>query len=133
MDIPQALNSISRAVELADKLRKLAAKSQNVELVEVITELRLELAGSKNALADVTEKVAALKNEARRLREYIQKLEVTSQLDAELIVKGSLYYKLNGEGPYCNGCYDTKKQLVRMNNLMNVGYKCPACRSFCSK
>jgi len=36
------------------------------------------VAGSKNALADVTKKVATLKNEARRLREYIQKLEVTS-------------------------------------------------------
>ena len=69
MDIPQAINGLSRSLGIADRLRQLAVKANNLELVEVVTELRVELANSKNALADAVEELAKLKNENSELKQ----------------------------------------------------------------
>lgn len=133
MDIPQAVNSVSRSLELMDRLRSLATKANNIELVEIITELRVELAKSKNALADAVEEVAALKDAKTKLEQQVKALSDSSKATEQLVVRNGLYYKANGDGPFCTGCFDNNKKVIRMNNLVNAGYKCPVCKSFVSR
>lgn len=130
MDIPQALNSITRAADLAERVRNIAKKAQNIELVEVMTELRIELANSKNSLADATEEVASLKNRNRDLEAKVENLEKASQ--EKLILKNNAYYTEGGTDPICVTCYDTKKQKVHLVSHGGVGsheYRCGHCKN----
>lgn len=126
MDIPQALNSITRAADLAERARKVAHQVRNIDLVEAIAELRMELVKSKSALADAGEKVTALKEDNARLKKRVQKLELAAKESVQFI--NDMYYTLEGDGPYCTGCFDSKTEFHRAVRHAVGYYRCPVCK-----
>lgn len=117
------IEGINTSIEIFKKLKEVNEKIKNVEIQMLIADLGLELAEIKNDLAE-------LLNENRELKDKIKNL--TSKNEDILEFKNGYYFKGNGEGPFCPGCYDSKKEVFRLveNNrhFSAFGkYKCPVC------
>ncbi|QDU47532.1 hypothetical protein Mal52_60670 [Symmachiella dynata] len=62
-------------------------------------------------------------------------LKKNDELPLEVLLRDGVYYKLDGNGPYCTGCYDEKLKLIRVNTLPDrfhqrfAKYKCPVCKA----
>lgn len=118
------VGGIGNAIKLAVKAKELADQLKNLEMKAVIVDLQGEL-------LDLKEQVLELRTENVQLKE-----EAAKRLaPPELVVKNNLYYKPNGEGPFCTGCQDTRGQLVRLTEyekrLQRLAGKwhCPSCKT----
>ena len=131
MDIPQALNGISRGLDIAERMRKFATQANNLEIVEFATELRVELSSSKNALADAIEEIADLKTENLRLKTEIDKTNKISKAKETLVLKNGVYYEKDDTGPYCPVCWverQVKMPVSPSRMSMGKGFVCSYCR-----
>jgi SMC interacting uncharacterized protein involved in chromosome segregation len=131
MDIPQALNGISRGLDIAERMRKFALQANNLEIVEFATELRVELSSSKNSLADAIEEIAGLKTENLRLRTEIDTLNKISKTRETLVLKNGVYYEKDDTGPYCPVCWVERqaKMPVSPSRLRREkGFVCSYCK-----
>lgn len=103
-------------METIDRLKNVAEKSKNVDLLEEIAKLRV------NALE--------LQNENFRLKEEIYKLKQDAIQDVELIYDNPVYYKkddLEKNDAYCTGCWDMRRKLIRVHRQRDKSWKCPIC------
>lgn len=117
------MESINLSMEIYKKLKEVDEKVKNVEMRMLIADLGIELAEIKNSFAD-------LMNENRELKDEISLLKLKKE--EELIFKDGYYFKVNGEGPFCQGCYDKEKSRIRLTenpkHFDAFGkYKCPIC------
>ncbi|MBE6444931.1 MAG: hypothetical protein E7019_02590 [Alphaproteobacteria bacterium] len=98
--------NIETAIEIADKLKDLELKETVLNLKEQILSIREENISLKELIASNNQK-------------------------ENLIYKNNMYWKKlddgSEDGPYCSGCYDTKKTLVRMH-VHPRGNICPSCK-----
>jgi len=122
------ISSVSTAISLAKRLNEIGKNIQDAEFKNLLADLSLELADVKLRLADVMGENADLKREILSLRNQ-------SQPQKKLLAKNNMYYDESGDGPFCTGCYDIKKQLVRLvkqsEPFNELGeYKCPGCGEF---
>jgi hypothetical protein len=131
MDIPQAINGISRGLDIANKIKRLATQANNLELVEFATDLRVELSKSKNALADATEEIASLKKKNLEMQSENDRLIDAQKTKETLILKDGVYYGPNETGPYCPGCQAKNGTLTPLvpGTLRHIKYKCPNCHA----
>jgi Predicted nucleotide-binding protein containing TIR-like domain len=58
----------------------------------------------------------------------------TPSQSSEVIVKDGVYFKQDGDGPFCTGCYDSKKELIRISALSRdfhsiARWRCPVCKA----
>lgn len=130
-DLTTAVRGVSAGIDAVKKLTDLALKTQNIELQETTLQLREQLLSVKETLLDTREEATALREENSQLKEKIRQLEVGLPKE-EMSLKEGLYYKDNGDGPFCTACYDSKKQAIRvadMPSAMQVlgTHKCPVC------
>lgn len=120
MDI---LGGIGDAISLALKAKQLADRLKNLELKEVVVDLQ-------SRLIDLKEQIVALREENIQLKADAKKL----QLPPELIVKDGVYFRADGDGPFCTGCYDAGGKLHRLAEQSGLyrkisKWKCPVCKS----
>ena len=52
--------------------------------------------------------------------------------ESEVLVRGDVYYKQDGDGPFCTACYDTDRKLIRLpemgQHFQAFGkYRCNVC------
>ena len=83
----------------------------------------------KNAFLHVERDVLTLENEVLRLRNTSQKSPTTN---LALLFERSCYWKQVGdqkEGPYCQVCWDTKQQLVHLQQDEEKGWQCKVCNN----
>jgi chromosome segregation ATPase len=117
------------------KLTELAFKTQNIELQEGILSLREKLAEAKEALLNAKEEITAYKEENAEIKQKIKtlekELETLKNPEYKVIFKKGLYYKENGEGGYCTGCYDNNKKLINVIELPGGldMKRCPVCKA----
>ncbi|UTR11055.1 hypothetical protein MM300_01600 [Evansella sp. LMS18] len=88
-------------------------------------------------ILEVQEKAMDLQNENEELKKEIQKLKDNKELGEKLSFKGHVYYLNNKEEPYCSGCWDKEKELIRMHIFKPYSIsdraRCPSCSQVVSK
>lgn len=83
----------------------------------------------------------ALRESNERLQEEVNRLKIENESmrksvpSKDVVLKDGIYYTQSGDGPFCTGCYDVKRQLVRLTrvprSLETFGkFKCPSCKEF---
>ena len=130
-EISGAIRAIATSIELVQKAAQLAGKTRNVELIEAITDLRMELSQAKIAAANANERIADLLQENQKLEKRLVAIQVSEEKKLVIGVDG-LYYTPEGEGPFCTGCYDNKGKTIRVTKqtgaFRRMGeYRCPVC------
>jgi hypothetical protein len=123
--ISTILSSIKTAIDIAK-----AIKESDVSLEKA--EFKLKLAELISALADakiqVTEVQQALSEKDAEILVLNEKLSIKKRLKWE-----QPYYWLveDGEkdGPFCQNCYDKKKELIRLQGNGEGYWECKACKN----
>jgi hypothetical protein len=115
------ISSISGAISLIAKAKTLADKTKDLELKEAIVDLQGQLIDLKSQIVE--------------LREENEKLKQAAATPSEVAIKDGVYFKRNGEGPFCTACYDSKRLLSRLTELgashrVMGKWKCPVCRVY---
>ena len=105
----------------APQLVILAKAINNIELIELTNDLRLEVATIKGTLAEAID-------ENRRLKTQLNKKDAG---DPEC--RDGLYW-FGEDGPYCTGCFDKSRSKIRLSkmpsNFSTFGkWRCPSCRA----
>lgn len=104
---------------LVDKVKEVAALVQqlgNIELYRTILDLQ------KDALDSEDEK--------RKLRDQVLALEEEVRIKGQLAARDNVYWLGDGqEGPFCTGCKDSGKRLIRLHDhdLEGIVWRCPVC------
>src|SRR5262245_24167697 len=96
--------SFAGAIELTKKLLAIREFAKNAEVKLLIAELQVQLADVKTQVADLMKENTKLKDEANRI----------ASLPNLTLKKNRLYYKQDGEGPFCPTCFDVKRIVVRL-------------------
>ena len=118
------IGGITAAIGLAKQLLELKAVAKDAQTKLLVAELQVQLAQLKSQLAELVE-------ENTRLKEALKKAEAVTP---EVALKGGLYFKLDGDGPYCTTCYDSEKKLIRVSEMGEVfrssgRWRCGVCKS----
>lgn len=98
----------------------------NVKTIKDIADATANL-DLKSAIVDLKEQILELREENLQMREN---LSVRDSYNMQF--EHNMYYNLlqsgKKEGPYCSGCWDTKKQAVRMHCRGDGYCCCPNCK-----
>jgi hypothetical protein len=121
------ITSIGTAINIVKELKSFNDKLKDSHFSNMIADLNLELAELKLKLADVLTENSNLKIE-------INNLKSKNTPTHSLTYTNGAYYNDNQEGPFCPGCYDLKKSIIRLTNLpigmRDFGnFQCPICKS----
>jgi hypothetical protein len=111
-DIAKLINESDISLEKAEAKLKLA------ELVSALAVAKLEAAGIDQILFEK--------------QSLIQRLEQQASIREQLVWQEPSYWKKNGkelEGPFCQHCYDTKHDLVRLQCKGEGYWECYACKN----
>ncbi|PPU55347.1 hypothetical protein XdyCFBP7245_13870 [Xanthomonas dyei] len=110
-------------MQLVSRLREINKNIENAEFSNALADLGLELAKLKSELASVVEENTNLKT---RL--------AVKQSTPTLEFKNGAYFKQDGEGPFCSGCYDNSSKTIRLVPVSKTledlaSHMCPVCQS----
>jgi len=131
--ITSALGSIKAATDIAKLLIEANTRLEKAEL-------KLELAGLVEALANAKLQIADVRQMLGSKDDTIARLQAALKLKGRIALKNSAYWLTNEadgstEGPFCTHCYDSDKVMCRLlPDKDEPGVKCPECKStFASK
>lgn len=120
------MTGLGQAIELTKNLRDADLKLNDAENKHKIAELY-------NALSDIKMNVADLKSEILTKDEIIKSLEAKLKIEADMTWEDPFYFLKNAngrtDGPFCQQCYDTKKQAVRLPKGDGAWLTCNACKA----
>ena len=105
-------------IDHAKDIAELIKKYNDAELYQKIIDLRDE--------------IFELKEDNLKLKEKIKALEEEKKISEKMEYESPFYWLKDGEnkdGPYCQKCYDDKKQLIRLQDLKNGCWGCFVCKS----
>ena len=134
-EILQAITAVKSAIDGINILNKYAEDIKDTqkrgELIRIIGQLSLDLG---NAQIQLSQQLLINNEMAQKIEHLEKEIENLKNPSEKLIVKDGLYYKDENDGPYCTGCYDTKKLIVRLKKLTGpftaMGtYQCPSCNT----
>lgn len=120
------MTGLGQAIELTKNLRDADLKLNEAENKFKIAELY-------NALSDIKMNVADLKSEVLNKDEIIKSLQAKLKMETEMKWEDPFYFhhRPDGskDGPFCQQCYDTKKQSVRLPKGDGAWLLCNTCKS----
>jgi hypothetical protein len=123
----EVIEGINAAIETVKKLIEVNEKVKDADVKMLIADLSIQLAEAKISIAELLDK-------NRKLQEEIKTLK--SEPCEALIFKDDVYFDNNGDGPFCPGCYDGKRQKHRIlpvaapvHRKMGV-HQCTVCGKF---
>lgn len=98
------------------------------ELMRIIGELNIKFAELQISFSELLQEKHHLKEEVNALKKEIDRLKSPT---SKPIIRDGLYY-MGDDGPFCTGCYDSKKDPIRLIKLPSSTstikrYKCPIC------
>lgn len=99
--------TVTTAIGLCRQLIDLASVAKDASAKLVVAELQLQLAEIKVRLAELIDENANLKDAIK---------QATSTVP-EVIVKDGLYFRPDGDGPFCTACFDKDGQLIRLAEM----------------
>lgn len=104
---------ISDAISILDKLVELGKKLKNKKLNEEIMTLQ-------NYMMSIQQRIITLERENHQLKEKLLEKE-----NKNIIFEKGAYFELKQdgtkEGPFCSGCWDKDKKLIRLKET-RVGW-----------
>lgn len=117
------ISSVTAAVGLTRQLVDLASIAKDAAARSIIADLQLELAEVKIRLAALIDENQQLKGELKTAR--LQEID--------LQIRGDLYYKPDGDGPFCTCCYDRDHKLIRVSAMSTefhaiAKFRCNSCK-----
>ena len=121
------ITGIDAAIKTAKKLIEVNEAIENADVKMLIAELSVQLAEAKISIAELLDKNRGLQDEIESLKK---------KQDEELNFIDGVYFDNNGDGPFCPGCYDGKKQkhrliLVSASQHRKMGvHRCSVCNKF---
>lgn len=123
--ISAAITSLKTASDLAKLIKesKLSLKD---------AEIKLKLAELIGALADTKIELAEIQALLQSKQKEIDELKTQLDLKREVTWDPPSYWigpKKNGDGPYCQNCYDDKSKLIRLQGNGNGYWNCKSCDS----
>jgi septal ring factor EnvC (AmiA/AmiB activator) len=125
-DIQHGIQAVTATLTTLQKAAEIAKRTKITEISEILTDLRGEIVETKNLLIDTKADLVALKEENLDLKERLKKAE-QQKPEIELVQnKNGLYYKTDGEGPFCKYCSEKLGTYVSMGLLKipDVRYRC---------
>ena len=137
-EIMDALKLITASKSAIDGIKLLNGYAEEIkdvqkrgEFMRIIGQLSIELAETQMRLA---EQIQNSINDKQNIKDLEAQINSLQNPGIEPIVKDGLYYKENNDGPFCTGCYDSKKQFIRLTLVMPEfkvfgKYSCPICKS----
>ena len=120
------LTAIATSMQLVSRLREINKNIENAEFSNALADLGLELAKLKSELAAVVDENTDLK---AQLASTQQKASAPA-----LEFKNGAYFKQDGDGPFCSGCYDGSGKTIRLSPLPATfkdlaSHTCPVCKA----
>lgn len=115
------IGTASTAIQLVTRLREINKNIANAEFSNALADLSIELANIKIQVASLLEENDQLKR------------QLEQKNSSSLAFKDFAYYKPNGDGPFCPGCYDSKSKLIRLSKSLAPfdafgSHSCPNCK-----
>ena len=123
--VTAVLGSIKTATDIAKlikdsdlSLEKAETKLKLADLIGTLADAKLEVVGVQQTLAEAEARIRDLENELKT-RKMLRWKDPAYWLDSE-----------HGEdGPFCQKCYDTDTNLVRLQGNGQGWFECKACKS----
>ena len=130
--ITTALGTIKIAYDLAKELQKTESAIKDSEFKLKIAELMETLANVKVQLIKTQEENSSLKQEIKELQSKLTKHDEVEFRDGYYYITKPI--KGEPEGPFCQHCYSSKKELSLLIELSREfwdmsRYSCPACKN----
>jgi regulator of replication initiation timing len=122
----EIISVVSNALGIASRLKEISKNIQDAEFNNLLADLSLELADLKVRLADVLDENSNLKNELLNYKH-------SQSSSSELQYRDGMYFQLDGSGPFCPGCFDSNKKIIRLRKedgpfATLCDYTCPVCK-----
>jgi hypothetical protein len=122
--ISAVLNTLKNHPDL-EKIQDIRFKEEIRNWIQGARELLLEIQESS---LQTQEESIKLKTENELLKQELERIR--ANLLVKLVVKGGLYYTEDNDGPFCTACYDSKKEIIRLNALPGLRvHTCPICKA----
>ena len=126
MEPTAALLVLKKVVDTAKQLYDLSSKIKDAEIRNLVADLY-------NNIADLKMEMATLKEDNLRLRAELDSKTKAASLDLKKGDGG--YYTVDGDGPFCSGCYDSNQKLSRLGPVRGAfaklgNWKCPVCENY---
>lgn len=125
-DVVTAVGSIKSAIDIAKILKDGADTFDKAEVKLQLAELISSLADAKMQMAEIQELLIESKAEKKEL------LDKLNQKDKVIYDKPS-YFIIDDnntkDGPYCQNCYVSKEQLIRLQGGENDFWTCNQCKN----
>jgi hypothetical protein len=123
-----AIDGVKSLAQYADEVKDVSKRG---EFMRIIGELSLELAETQIRLSGHIRENDELKEQIVTLQ---KKVEILENPDSTLTCIDGLYYTTEGDGPFCTGCYDSKRKKIRLSEMTRAmqalgKYECPICKS----
>jgi hypothetical protein len=134
-EIFQAITASKTAI---DGLRTLSSYANEVkdvnkrgEFMRIIGELSLELAETQMRLAERIRESDELRGQVSSLQKEIESLK---NPEMQLVFREGSYYTTSNDGPFCTGCYDSERKMIRLSEMPQAmrplgTYVCPKCKN----
>lgn len=103
-------------VETIKEVAKLVQQINNMELYQKILELQVQ--------------IRELLDENHASKRRIRELEEGQSIQESLEFRHNMYWRRTAsgeEGPFCSGCWDAHRKLMRLLTLKNGVLSCPGC------
>lgn len=119
--------AVTTALGITKQIREIA---DNVATAE----LKLAIAELTEQLADIKLQAVDLATENRELKQKIQDLSAPPEME----YRDQVYFRTNGDGPFCPSCFDSSGNLVRISEASGhvrrlIKYRCNVCQAHISE
>ncbi|AMV34561.1 hypothetical protein VN12_20725 [Pirellula sp. SH-Sr6A] len=119
------MGAVQAAIGVAGKILEFSSAASLADLKNAIADLRLQLADIRLQAADLIE-------ENREMARTIKEL----QSPPSVVARDNCYFTKEGDGPFCVGCHDSKRQMIRLlsvggeeKQFSDLRYRCPVCKT----
>jgi len=129
MDPMTTITACLTSIKTADEIAKLL-KDANLSLEKA--ELKLKLADLVGALADAKMQIAEIKDVVLEKDRILEELKQKEDLTSKMRFERPFYWLVDGDsrtGPYCQQCWDSSQQVIRLKDHRNGIWSCTNCRN----
>ena len=122
--ISAALGSIKTATDIAKLIKDSGTRLEQAEI-------KLRVAELVSALADAKVEIAEIQNHLIEKEQQIRDLKEQLNFKSKVVWEKPYYFILDDQdkdGPFCQPCYDTSKQLVRLQGGGTNSWHCYSCK-----
>lgn len=117
-DLVAKIDSASSSLKT---LLSVPAVAGSGEAQGIVSDVQRQLEGIQARLAELTSESDALRDKLRQVAS-----------PPEVVVNDGKYFSRDGDGPFCTGCFDLQRTLIRLHampaEMRNLGkWRCPVC------